>query len=464
MRKCVGATLSPAGRSRELTSKPAIGSEAKSTRSMLAAFTGDRVVRNIGWYCSAEAFARISKLATTVVLARMLGPVDFGVAAIAITVFELVRVIANHGISQMVIRASAADLDATCNTAFRANLIVCTLAAALHVLAGAVIARISGRPELFGMIALLGLVYILMIPSLMPVYLLLRRGAVRSVAFAGMAHVIADNVLTIGLALCGFGAWAVVLPRLLSLPVWIIAVRRRQSWTFNPAAGTIPLARMARFAVPVIASEMLGAMRLNLDKIIVWSVLGIEALGIYYFAFNAGIGLSLSLTSALNNSLYPELARLAGQPRRMLRRFDRALIRSALPITGLIGLQAALAFVYVPLVFGARWENEVALVALLCCSALTKPYFDAATQLLRASGQPLDEVAAATIYTVLTLGMFTGALLYGLVPGIVTLAVSSLVFQALFAVWARRKVQARIHSDGEPQAASTDEPGHWVTT
>ena len=446
-----------------VTGVSAIGQQARRLGRMLSAFSRDRLVRSIGWFCVAEGGARVSKLVTTVILARVLESVELGVAAIAITVYELVRVVANHGIGQMVIRARPEDLDATCNTAYRANWVMCGAAALLHLIAGAVVAHVSGRPELFAMIACLGGVYFLMIPSLLPVYLLLRRSAIRSVALAGMATVMCDNVLTFSLALAGFGAWSIVLPKLVVVPVWIIAIRHSQTWIPNPEAGSIGLVKMARFALPVIASEVLAAMRVNLDKILVWGVLGIEAVGIYYFAFNAGVGFSLSLTSALNNSLYPELARLAGQPKRMLRRFDRALIRSALPISAVIGLQAALTFIYVPVVFGPRWEHAVELVALLCISALVKPFFDASVQLLRANGQPIDEVKASIVFTSATLGLFALGLTHGLHAGVLTLAIGSPVLQTAFALWARRKVAARAGAEGV-QRAGMLVFGKWMTT
>ena len=434
---------------------------------LLAMVPRDRLMRSIGWFCLAEGGARVSKLATTVVLARMLGPVDLGVAAIAVTVYELIKVAANNGVGQMVIRAKPEDLEATCNTAYRMNWLLCVASAVFHVVAGAAVAHFSGRPELFGLIAALGLVYLLMIPSLMPVYLLMRRSAVKVVALAGMAHVVADNLMTIVLALHGFGPWSIVLPKIITVPIWIIGLRMSQTWTPNPAAGSIPLIDMARFAAPIVASEWLGAVRLNLDKIIVWSILGIEALGLYYFAFNAGIGFSLSLTGALNNSIYPELARYAARPRRMLRRFDRAVMRSALPIAAVIALQAMLAFVYVPLVFGPRWAPSVALVAILCASAITRPFFDAGAQLLRASGHPFDEVRGSTVFTAVTLGVFAAALTQGLLPGILALSMAAFVLQPAFALWARRRVAASVDGLLAPRPIIRTSPlqfGRWITT
>ena len=75
---------------------------------------------------------------------------------------------------------------------------------------------------------------------------------------------------------------------------------------------------MFSFAGPLLVSEVLATIRNQCDKLIVGAMLGIEALGIYYFAYNAGLGLSLSLTNALNASLYPHLAEVADRPTEMI--------------------------------------------------------------------------------------------------------------------------------------------------
>ncbi len=73
----------------------------------------------IGLYGASEFAQRATRILTTILLARMLVPEAFGVAAIAITTFELVRVVANCGIGQAVIRASDEDLPAATEAAWR---------------------------------------------------------------------------------------------------------------------------------------------------------------------------------------------------------------------------------------------------------------------------------------------------------------------------------------------------------
>lgn len=407
---------------------------------------GDRLVRNLTWYGLAELAARLSRLVATVILARYLTAAEFGVAAIAITCFELTRVITNNGIGQFVVRTAADRLAAACNTAFKASVIVCSAAVALQIIAGAAIAHVSARPELLAMIAALAGVYLLMVPGLVPVYLLMREGRIREIAAISVVQVVVDNLLTAAMAVAGCGAWSIVLPKLLTAPIWLVGVRRCLGWQRQPAAGEIAWRELLAFTAPILTSEILAAARVNLDKIVVAGMLGVEALGIYYFAFNAGIGFSLALTTALSNSLYPELARHAGSPQRMLARYDSALLRTALPITAVIGAQALASFFYVPLVFGARWEHAVMLVALLCVSASTKPLFDSGAQLLRAANLPAAELAGALLFTVAALTALAAGLTRDLTTGVAIFAATTMVLQVLFALWARHRVVSRSRS------------------
>ncbi|MGE3918048.1 MAG: oligosaccharide flippase family protein [Hyphomicrobiaceae bacterium] len=422
-------------------------------RAALAGATNDRLVQNIGWYGLAEAAARVSRLAATVVLARMLDVAELGTAAIAITCFELARVLTSNGIGQWVVRASADRLEAACNTAFRAIVVVNCAAVVVQIGLGALLAVVWGKPEAFAMLACLAGVYVLMIPGLIPVFLLVRQNRIRALAVNSVTQIIADNALTAVLALAGFGAWAIVLPKLLTTPVWLIGALLLQRWRPSSAAGLVPMAELLRYCLPVLASEALSAARLNLDKLIVWGILGVEALGIYYFACNAGIGLSMALTSALATALYPQLAAHAARPAELLKRFQEAAKRIVLPLSAIIALQAAAAFLYVPLVFGQRWQHAVPLVALMCASAVSKPLYDAACQLLRAVAQPRLELAGALLLTVASLSALTVGLQVDLSTGVTTYAGAVFALQAALSSWAISHV-AHKHARGPSHGTS----------
>ncbi|MEL7113468.1 MAG: oligosaccharide flippase family protein, partial [Pseudomonadota bacterium] len=184
-------------------------------------------------------------------------------------------------------------------------------------------AETANRPQL----AMLGLVFLMMPFGVMHAYCLLRAERMKDLAAISTAQVAADHILTAILAICGFGAWAIVLPKLLTAPIWLMGMLRTQAWTPNPAAGFAPVAGILKFSLPVLGSELMCAFRDQLDKFIVSFTLGIEALGLYYFAFNAGLGVSTALNRAFSNAVYPHLCATADR----LTAYRKAIVNLGLP-------------------------------------------------------------------------------------------------------------------------------------
>jgi O-antigen/teichoic acid export membrane protein len=406
----------------------------------LSAILNRRLTRNIGWYGAAELAARVTRLATAVIVARVTSRADLGCAAAVLTAFELIRALTNNGIGQAVIRAADRELAAVCVTAHRAVRILCVGVAALQLAVGGALA-LTGATQAGSMLASLSFVYLLMAPGLVQVYRIQRSNRLHIVAVIATTQMMADNLLTACLAYAGFGAWALILPKLLVAPIWLVGVRRHEPWRLTRGLPGAPISRVLRFAVPVLGTELLNAARLNLDNVMVGSVLGLDALGIYYFVFNAGIGLSLSLTSAMSGALFPHLAEGAPDCRTLLARFDRALPSAVLPVSAVIALQAAASLVYVPLVFGSRWHDAAPLVAMLCASAIARPFADAGCQLLRARGRTRQEFVTMLAVTTLYLGSFGLALTHGLAFAIATLAVVATSLHITVALAARLSVR-----------------------
>ena len=118
--------------------------------------------------------------------------------------------------------------------------------------------------------------------------------------------------------------------------------------------------------------------------------LGTEALGLYYFAFNAGLGITQSLITACNLVLFPHLSKLTGFE--FEREFRSAFLGGFAIFAPLVTVQALLAPFYVPIVFRAKWTAATSYIALLACAAL--PLF--VGSLIGARERALGDPAAET--------------------------------------------------------------------
>jgi PST family polysaccharide transporter len=169
------------------------------------------------------------------------------------------------------------------------------------------------------------------------------------------------------------------------------------------------------FGRAVLGVELVKALRLQADKVVVGMTMGAEALGLYFMAFNAGLSLSNSFTVAFSTVLFPHLTQTTNK--------IAALRNSMLVGVGFISpvviLQAMSAPIYVPLLLGDKWSEISGIVSILCLIAIPTTIWTAAAGWLRANDRPEIEL------------IVTVALAVGVIANTIFLAPMGLTYVAI---------------------------------
>jgi teichuronic acid exporter len=397
-------------------------------------------VRNVGWLGGSGAIIRVSRLITTIILARFLSPHDYGLAAIVLTTNEFVRVFTRNGIGIRLIQADEKQLEALAQSAYWLNWAIFIGLFAIQCLAAFPLAWFYRDSSL--VVPICGMAFnLLLLPlGMVQAALIQREGRFKAIALTDMLQVCTDNILSAVFAIAGLGMWAIVLPKMLVAPIWVYVILKHHVWR---PQGRFTMARwseLIRFGRSVLGVELLNTLRTNLDYLIVGRFLSIEALGIYYFAFNAGFGISFGIISSIKSALLPHLCDARSDLVQFRLRYQNSLKTIALVIVPLVLLQSFLAPVYVPIIFGQRWIAAVPILILICLSAIPRPFADSASQLLLAVDKPEIDLIWNLIFT----GLFTIGLLIGVHWQSVGVATAVLLthclFLPLFATWATRYV------------------------
>lgn len=377
-------------------------------------------VSSLGAMSGAEVVNRITRLGTSVALAWVLTPQQFGIIALALTTSEILQAFFVSGLGAKIIQTTDDRLEATCNAAYRLNWVAYLIIFVAQMLAALAVGDFYGSRDVTMLIAALALPLLVYPFSTVQVYRLQRRGQMRLTAKMLAARFGFENIATAVLALSGFGIWAVVIPRLIGAPVWVFAYLRFDDWRPGPAPARRYFGETAVFGGTVLAGELVQAIRLHADKFIIGHFLGLELLGIYYFAFNAGLGITSGLVTACSATLLPHIC--AADNRRRILETWRKSVKVIYGLTApVIVLQAALAPIYVPLIFGDKWASASWLVSLLCLSGLALPLWRATGQLLKAIDRPQIElawIAAHAAIGIAVIGVCATVGLYAIAAGI----------------------------------------------
>ena len=376
-------------------------------RITFSAMASGPLVRGLVAFGSAEAATRIVRLGALLIVARRVTPEIFGTAAVALSLFELVRVLANIGIGQRLIVASQDELPALCRSAYRLFWIVCISVAGIQLAVAATLHSVFDLAEPAALLAVLSLVYFAMPPGLVQIFLAMRDNRMAAVARITAAQNMADSAMTVALVIIWPSAWAIVLPKLLAAPIWTVLARRSSTWRYDRLGPSASASEFAVFGPSILGTEVLGAARLHADKLLVGALLGTEALGIYYFAFNAGLGITQSFVSACNLVVFPHLAKAHASD--ALKELRMAFVTGLAMLAPVVAAQSFFAPLYVPIVFGEIWVPATPYIVLLSCAALPLYAGSLVGAGYRAGGRPQAEtfitaVATGTALTGLALG------------------------------------------------------------
>jgi teichuronic acid exporter len=399
-----------------------------------------RFLRNLGWLGLSELFIRISRLAATVVLARLLTKYDYGLAALVLTTNEFVNVFTQNGIWDKLIQTDEEDLPQLCQTAYCLNWIVCGALFLIQCLVSVPAAWFYKDTQIILPICIMATVYLIIPFSLVQASLTQRENRLHVIALANGLQVCLDNILTIVLAFFGLGMWAIVLPKVLVAPIWAILHYSNNSWRPSRQFTLLKWQEIIQFGQSVLGTKMLSTLRNNLDYMIAGKFIGLEALGIYYFAFNAGLGISMSAINAVDSALFPHLCSARSDPPQFKQYYFDSFKTISLLVVPLVLLQSSLAPFYVPIVFGQKWLPAIPILILICLSAIPRPYANAASKTLWALDLPDWDLKWNLLFT----GFFAIALLIGVHWDILGIAAAVLlahfIAQPIYVIWVRKYI------------------------
>ena len=343
---------------------------------------------------ASEMAGKATRLLVVISVSRHLDAEAVGYAAAALAVGETIKALTENGIGQRIIAADRRDLRPRCQTA---HALFWRIGVALTLGQTAIGAGlwVSGQTTVGLLVALMALEYLFMPAGLVQAALAMREGRLTQVALIAGSQVAGANLLTVVLALVWPSPLILILPRVLTAPLWLLGMRRLRPWRPLPSASRAPTAPFLQFGLPVTGIELVKALRLHADKLVIGTLAGPEVLGAWFLAFNAGLSLATAFSNALSTVLFPHLCQSADTGA-ALRYGALATLAAILPVAL---LQSVLAPVYVPLLLGEHWAHLSPLVSVLCLAAVPLTLWASIAAGLRVNGRTGREFSVTFLLT-----------------------------------------------------------------
>lgn len=325
---------------------------------------GGRVARATLWSGVNTVVTRLAGILITAVVVRMVTPHEFGVYAVALTVFTVVSAFSEFGLTACLVRHDL-DPDTVGPTVALLSLIVGGALAALMAIGAGPLAVLLGVPDAADPLRVLSLCVALIGVFTVPCGLLMRDFRQDALLVATLVSFVPANLSLVLLAAHGDGAMAFAWSRVIGQVVLgAVLVRYSPRW-IRPRFELEQLGPVLGFGVPLAGSKLVKFVLINADYLFIGRLMGAAPLGLYTLAFNVGSWSNSVLNNAIDNVALPAFSHARGEAQMLRDSLGHAMALLALVAFPIATVSLALAHPIIATLYGTRWHGAAPVLAVL---------------------------------------------------------------------------------------------------
>jgi PST family polysaccharide transporter len=312
----------------------------------------------------AQAASLLLRLGSLMVLARLLGPRDFGLVGMVTAFTGVLIFFRDFGLSSAAVQRANVT-EEQISTLFWINIAVGALLALVAVAMAPGIATFYHEPRLFWVTTILAAGFLFNSAGVQHSALLQRQMRFTILAVISVVSLIAGTVIAIGGARAGYGYWALVAmsvtqPLIATLGFWMAT-----GWIPGRPHRGVGIRSMLNFGGILTLNSVVAYVAYNADKVMIARIWGVDAIGIYGRAYQLITIPTENMNTAVGDVAFSALSRLQHDPIRMRNYFLKGftlVLGLTLPIAIACGLFADDVVLFF---LGPNWKDTAVIVRWL---------------------------------------------------------------------------------------------------
>lgn len=348
------------------------GTAEKGDGARSAGETSTLAVRGASWAAFGVGAQRLAQTAALLVLARILVPDDFGLAALAMLFLSFAHRTKSLGLQTALLQFRS-EVPAAADAAFLINGVITLAVVLLIVVASPLVSSWFGDPRAGAVLAVMALRLIPQAAAAVPSALAVKALRFRKVALISLAESAIGAVIAVVMALQGYGVWSLVAGSVAGATVagalWWCPPEWRPRFRLDREASR----RLVHHGVRIWSSANLAFLIDSANRLFMGWFLGVAVLGLYDVASRLVHAPLQSLLGIYDRVALPAFCR-EQHDREVLRSWLVRLTEYFLLITALAaGILFFFADVLVPVLIGSRWSPVVEPARALAPFVLVAP-------------------------------------------------------------------------------------------
>lgn len=305
-----------------------------------------RVMTAAGWTLAGQMGVYVVRLASAILLTRLLSPGDYGAIAIVMVVSTILWLLSDVGIRPSVIRSTRHDEPAFLDTAWSVQLVRGLVIGLTTVLVGLALWSLQlaeaiptssafSRPDLPWLIAWSAWSPIILGATPIRAYVASRSLEMKTQAVIDLSTQVLSTLVTLCVALWTQSVWSVIIGtaagslwQVWSSFRWIPGLPHR--WCMDPATRD----ELLGFGRWILLSSALTALTLNGDRLLLGLWMDDHTLGLYGIALTLPSVVQVLANRAIGTVAHARLAEAVRESREVMQRSFRRFLKSFDAFTG----------------------------------------------------------------------------------------------------------------------------------
>jgi O-antigen/teichoic acid export membrane protein len=361
---------------------------------------------------SAQATKFLLNLISTVVLARLLTPRDFGLVAMVTTITSFLRVFKDAGLSIATVQRERIT-HAQVSNLFWINVAVSGLCTFITAASAPVVGRFYHNWRVIDITLVLSLTFLISGLTVQNQALLKRQMRFKALAVIEVGSMTAGVLVAIIMALLGYRYWSLVGSSLSMEIAGLLLTWSVSGWRPQLPSKRSGIGPMVTFGAHRTAGDFIMSVCRGCDNLLIGRFYGSAAVGLYSRASVLLIRPIELFLSPINAVFVPTLSRLQSHPDRYRSTFLR--LYEAIALFGLFftGLLLAVSRPLTLVLLGPKWEQAAVIFAGFTVAALCVPLTNSAAWLFTSQGRGRDMLIAQSINSVFIVLSFVAGLPFG---------------------------------------------------
>ncbi len=326
---------------------------------------GSKIKASLMWNISLKTVFQVVRFVTSIIIARLLDPKDFGIMGLATMVIMYADNLTSVGFNRALIQRK--DITEThINSVFTVNLSISLLFTFGIVLFSARIADFFAVPELRNVLLVSSGLFVVSTCYQVPMTLMKRHLDFKTVALTELFRGLLQSFITLFLALSGYKYWALVNGFIVSYVLSALYILIKVQWKPRIRYNHAAMKEVFSFGFWNFLRVQTSEINEYADKFIIGKFLGPVFLGFYEKAFSIVAIQKGNFTVQINSVMFSSFSRLQSESNDTIKKY----LKKTLSLISLVTfpLNAGLAVLgdhFVLVLLGDKWEPMITALKIL---------------------------------------------------------------------------------------------------